>query len=175
MVAARFLAAPDSHRSSTGTRCRRNSGRLPFDISANMACSRSGAVMFETNRTNCDPVRSWSDLAGMARVNSSTRGSEPLSDVGFALRGRKTSNGKTANGMRLKQLSRNVVAPRRKRPVIVLCPPASVQMSESDVKLCPVWRSFRADAVQSPCRCLESSEPPPGPADAARPQLERRP
>jgi hypothetical protein len=52
----------------------------------------------------------------MARVNSSTSGSEPLSDVGFALRGRKTINGNTANGMCLKQRSRNVVAPVAKGP-----------------------------------------------------------
>jgi hypothetical protein len=37
--------------------------------------------------------------------------------------------------MRLKQRSSNVVAPVRKRPVIVLCARASVQMLEFNVKL----------------------------------------
>jgi hypothetical protein len=67
--------------------------------------------MFETKRTNCDPVRSCTDLAGMPRVNSSTRGAQPLTELGLALRGRKTTNGNTANGMRMKRLSRGVVGP----------------------------------------------------------------
>ena len=72
--------------------------------------------MFETNRTNCDPVRSCSDRAGMSRVSSPARGAEPLTDPELALCGRKTSNGNTANGMRLKQPFSNVRVPRRKSP-----------------------------------------------------------
>jgi len=72
--------------------------------------------MFVTNRTNCDPVRSCNDLAGMPCVNSSTSGAESLRDLGLALRGRKTTNANTANGTRLKQLSGNLVAPVAKGP-----------------------------------------------------------
>ena len=72
--------------------------------------------MFETKRTNCDPVRSCSDLPGMPCVNSSTSGTEPLRGPELALRGRKMSNGNTAKGMRLKQRTSNAVAPVAKGP-----------------------------------------------------------
>lgn len=143
MVAARFLAAPESQRSSTGTSFLRNSGRLPLEISANMTCSRSGAVMFETNRTNCDPVRSCNDLSGMPCVNSSTSGAAPLRGPEPALRGRKTSNGNTANGMRLTQRSGKWWPPFGKRLVIVLCVRACVQMLEFNVKLCSLLACSR--------------------------------